>query len=45
MDGGSTTITYPAGYTGSIQASTTFADDIVFTTTGSGRIIVQTLTA
>ncbi len=45
MDGGTTTITYPAGYTGSIQASTTFDDDIVFTTTGSGRIIVQTLTA
>jgi hypothetical protein len=46
FDGGSTSITYPAGYNRSITASTTFSDDIVFTAaTGSDRVIVGTLTA
>ncbi len=44
FDGGSTSITYPVGYSGNIQADTTFDAAIVFTaSTGSDRVIVQTL--
>lgn len=44
VDGGSTTITYPVGYNGNISASTLFDADIIFTaSTGSDRVIVQTL--
>lgn len=46
FDGGSTSITYPVGYNGNLEASTTIANSIIFTAaTGSDRVIVQTLTA